>query len=161
MSEQLFYFRPGEEVRMLARCQVGISATGRCGVTLTYPIRGYPWRRNIVKTLAFDLPASEAMTLLTEVRALKADHPAECLSDDQLWSDSTEPGNGVTRDIATNTLCYTIGLSGPDGRGWREYFSMRETSAALLGSSVYQTITRMIAPYERCEGIPTDGLTSA
>jgi len=77
--------------------------------------------------------------LFAEVRRLKADHSQECLANDQLWSDSSEKANGITRERSTGTLCHTIGISGEDGR-WEEYFSMREDSDALLTSSLYKTI---------------------
>lgn len=51
--EGAFVFRPGEERRMLTRCQFGITEEG-CGATFTYPIKGMPWRRNVVKSFRFD-----------------------------------------------------------------------------------------------------------
>ena len=152
MDEHLFYFRPGEEARMLARCQFGVTADGRCGATMTYPIRGYPWRRNIVKSYEFRLSTDEKALLFSEVRRLKAKHPTECLSNSQLWSDSSEKGNAITRDRSTGTLCHTIGISAAGEREWREYFAMREESDALLSSALYQTISRLISPYENYDG---------
>src|ERR1700730_1208055 len=108
MSQHLFYFRPGEERRMLARCQFGIDEQGRCGAILTYPIEAYPWRRNISKSFRFDLSPEEQAALFTEVRRLKTEHPEECLADANLWSDASEKANGITRDRKTGTLCYTI-----------------------------------------------------
>jgi hypothetical protein len=152
MDEHLFYFRPGEEVRMLARCQFGVTADGRCGATMTYPIRGYPWRRNVIKSYEFQLSADEQALLFAEVRRLKAEHPGECLSNDELWSDSSEKANGITRDRRTNTLCHTIGISATGEQGFRVYFAMRENSAALLNSLLYRTIWRLVAPYETNDG---------
>jgi hypothetical protein len=149
MDEHLHYFRPGEEARMLARCQFDVTADGRCRAILAYPIKGYPWRRNVTKYFEFQLSADELAELFADVRRLKAEHPAECLSNDELWSDSSEKGNGITRDRHTNTLCHTIGISaaGEPGR-WREHFAMRENSAALLNSALYRTLSRLVGPYE-------------
>jgi hypothetical protein len=148
MGKQLFYFRPGEEARMLARCQFGIDADGKCGATLTYPIKGYPWRRNVMKHYVFHLSEGETASLVAEVRRLKAEHPKECLSNDQLWSDPSEKANGITRDQSTGTLCHTIGIFEDDGH-WEEHFAMREDSDALLTSSLYRTISRLIGPHEK------------
>jgi hypothetical protein len=133
---------------MVARCQFGIDAHGKCGATLTYPIKGYPWRRNTMKHYEFHLSEEEAALLFTEVRRLKAEHPKECLSNEQLLSDSSEKANGITRERSTGTLCHTIGISG-DGGHWEEHFAMREDSDALLTSSLYKTVSRLIGPHEK------------
>jgi hypothetical protein len=117
MPKRLFYFRPGEEARMLARCQFHMDVTGACGATLTYPNKGYPWRRNIVKHFEFQLGEEEARHLFAEVRLLKAEHPAECLANRQLWNDASEKANGITRDRSTGRVCHTIGIS-EDGEHW-------------------------------------------
>lgn len=148
MERHLFYFRPGEEARMLARCQFGINEKGQCGALLTYPIKGYPWRRNVRKSLDFHLSVEEQATLFSEVWKLKTEYPEECLTVDDLWNDSSEKANGITRDRKTGKLCYTIGISGNRG-SWHEYFSMREDSAALLNSFLYKTVSKLIAPYEQ------------
>jgi len=122
---------------------------GGCGATLTYPIKGYPWRNNVMKSFEFSLSEEEKAALFADVRRLKAQHPQDCLIDDQLWSDSSEKGaNGITRDRSTGTLCHTIGIIG-DGGQFEERFSMREDSEALLNSSLYKTISTLISPYEK------------
>ncbi len=147
MAKHIFIFRPGEERRMLARCQFGLSENGSCGATFTYPIKGYPWRRNIVKSYELDIDTETGNLLFSEIRRLKNEYPEECLSNDQLWSDSSEKANGITRDRDTNTLCYTIGImveyEEPD-----EYYSMREDSKALLNSELFKVITNLLSPYE-------------
>jgi hypothetical protein len=52
----------------------------------------------------------------------------------------------ITRDKRTGKLCHTIGILA-DGE-WEEYFAMREDSDALLNSSLYKTILRLIGPHE-------------
>lgn len=148
MGKHLFYFRPGEEARMLARCQFGVSADGRCGATLTYPIKGHPWRRNIVRSFEFELPEETKALLFDEVKRIGTEYPAECLSNDQLWSDSSEKANGITRDRATGKLCYTIAIYGSDGET-ESYFSIREDSEALVNSVLYKVVSRLIEPHEK------------
>src|SRR5687767_11131986 len=109
MDRHLYFFRPGEEARMLATCQFGVNVEGRCGATFTYPIKGYPWCHNVVKSYEFDVPEQTKDLLFAEVARIRAEHPGECLSNDQLWSDSSEKANGITRDRSTGKLCYTIG----------------------------------------------------
>jgi hypothetical protein len=146
MSKQLLYFRPGEEARMLARCQFGVR-DGRCGATLTYPIKGYPWRNNLVRNYEFQLdPATHAL-LFTEVLRIRNDFPGQCLEADKLWNDASEKANGITRDRETGTLCYTINIVGDNGLP-EEQYSLREDSTALLGSALFKIIADLIAPYE-------------
>lgn len=148
MKRHLYYFRPGEEARMLARCQFGASENGSSGATFTYPIRGYPWRHNVVKSYAFSLGETTTALLFAEVHRLKAQHPEQCLTNDLLWSDSSEKANGITRDRATGTLCYTIGIMVEHDTPEAD-FSMREDSEALRSSDLYKIISKLIEPYEK------------
>lgn len=149
MSRQLIYFRPGEEARRLARLQFGCHEGGGCGATLTYPIKGFPWRRNIMKSFEFDVDAATVNLLFSEVTRIRVAHPRECLTDvSSLWSDSSEKGNGITRDRKSGTLCYSIVIARDDG-GLDEQYSIREDSDALLSSALYRVVTDLVAPHER------------
>ncbi len=148
MNDHLFYFRPGEEARMLARCQFGLERDGRCGATMTYPIRGYPWRRNPVRTYKFHVQPEEAYVLFEEVATMPERYPTECLKDDALWSDQSERANGITRHKATGKLCHTLAIYRGPGEAV-VYFSMEEDSPALRSSGLYRTVATLIAPYER------------
>ncbi len=148
MTRHLFYFRPGEEARMLARCQFGIASDGRCGATLTYPIKGMPWRRNVRRTYEFNLPEETRSLLFAEIHRIRAEYPAECLSNEQLLSDRSEKANGITRDRATRTLCYSVAIYAEPGNP-EESYALRETSKALSESALYRTISALIAPYEK------------
>jgi hypothetical protein len=132
---------------MLARCQFGIR-DGRCGATLTYPIKGYPWRNNVVKSYEFHLEPDTIELLLTEVPRIRKDHPDQCLAADQLWNDASEKANGVTRDRGTGTLCYTIHIVAENGL-IAEQYALRENSPALLSSALFRVISGLLAPYER------------
>jgi hypothetical protein len=147
MSRHLFYFRPGEEARTLARCQFG-ARDGRCGATFTYPIKGYPWRKNVVKSYEFNVEQRIIDLLFDEVTRIRKEHPDQCLAHDQLWSDATEKANGITRDRGTGTLCHTISILGEDGVP-EESFALREDSSALLNSALFKVISNLIAPYEK------------
>jgi hypothetical protein len=147
MGSQLLYFRPGEEARMLARCQFGIR-DGRCGATLTYPIKGYPWRNNVVKNYEFHIDPDTVDLLFSEVPRIRKECPDECLAADLLWNDTSEKANGITRDRSTKTLCYTINIVGEDGLPTEQY-ALRENSPALLNSELFKVISGLIAPYEK------------
>ena len=131
---------------MLARCQFG-ARDGRCGATLTYPIKGYPWRNNVVKSYEFSLDAEAIDALFAEVHRIRKEHSGQCLSHDQLYSDATEKANGITRDRITGTLCYTISILRENGPP-EEQFALREDSPALLSSALFQVISSLIAPHE-------------
>lgn len=147
MSRHLFYFRPGEEARMLARLQFGCHESGRCGATLTYPIRGMPWRHNIMKHFEFDVGAETAELLFSEVTRIRLEHPRECLAQADLWNDPSEKANGITRDRMSGTLCYSLAISRDDG-GIDEQYSIREASDALLGSALHDLVSKLVAPHE-------------
>lgn len=148
MGKRFFFFRPGDGTRMLARCQFGVDEAGRCGATFTYPIPGYPWRRNVMKSYGFELSEADRALLFRDVTRLREEHPAECLSNDLLWSDTSEKGNGIARERTSGTLCVTVGVFGAAGETY-EYFSMREDSDALLRSPMYKIIKQLLDPHER------------
>ena len=131
---------------MLARCQFGVRG-GRCGATLTYPIKGYPWRNNVVKSYEFNLSKSTINLLFAEVFRIRTEYPEECIAADQLMSDAGEKANGITRDRSSGKLCYTIAIF-RDHSQPEEQFALREDSPALLSSQLFQVISTLIAPYE-------------
>jgi len=148
MARQVFYFRPGEEARMLARCQFACHDHGACGATLTYPIKGMPWRRNIMKSFEFDLDTDTVQLLLSEVTRIRREYPDQCLSADQQWNDASEKGNAIARERVSGVACHSIVLS----RDWNDIedqYDLREDSEALLTSSLYKVISNLIAPHER------------
>jgi hypothetical protein len=90
--------------------------------------------------------------LFAEVHRIRREHPEQCLSHEQLWSDSTEKANGITRDKVTGTLCYSIAIFSEPGIA-EESFALRENSSALLDSVLYQVVSELIAPYERLPNV--------
>ena len=55
---------------MLALCQFGVTKEG-CGATFTYPIKGMPWRRNVVKSFRFDINAEQRDLLFAEIARIR------------------------------------------------------------------------------------------
>jgi hypothetical protein len=148
MKRLLYYFRPGQEARMLARCQFGCDEdNGSCGATLTYPIKGMPWRRNIMRSYSFDLDVNIIAILFAEISRIRRKYPDECLDTEALWSDFSDRANTVTRDRATNTLCYTVGIYFGSGK-IEDYCCLRESSEALRTSEIFKIFGALVAPYE-------------
>jgi hypothetical protein len=147
MRRLLYYFRPGWEPRMLARCQFGCDEEiASCGATLTYPIKGMPWRRNVIRSYSFDLGADVISRLFAEISRIRREYPNDCLTED-LWSDFSDKANTVTRDRTTGALCYTLGIYRGDGDA-EDYYCLREDSEALLSSEIFHTFSRLTSPYE-------------
>lgn len=132
---------------MLARCQFGLYRDGRCGAFMTYPIKGYPWRRNPVRSYEFHLTSEEAGALFDEVATMPERYPSECLNNEVLWSDQSEKANGITRHRQTGKLCHTLAIFRAPGEAV-VYFSMEEDSVALCSSRIYRAFTMLIASHE-------------
>lgn len=72
-------------------------------------------------------------------------HPEACLNNDQLWADSSEKANSITREPTTNTPCVTIGIL---ERGvWQCYYALRETDPVLLQSNLYGLVRKLAADF--------------
>ena len=83
-----------------------------------------------------------------EVKRIFNDFPHECLTHDQMWSDTSEKANGVTRDKKSGVLCYSLWII--DDEGVCEMsFGVREDSSALQHSELFARYTALISPYER------------
>jgi hypothetical protein len=63
-----------------------------------------------MKHYLFDLPPDRIELLFVDAERIPKEHPLECLAHDQLWSDSSEKANGITRDRATGELCYSVAI---------------------------------------------------
>jgi hypothetical protein len=143
----LYLFRPGEEARMLARCQFRIDKLGRCSATFTYPSKSMSWRRSTIKRYEIELDDGTRTVLYAEVGRLRREAPKECLDDSMLWSDTTEIANAITRDRKSGKLCVEIALIGKGGELADRYF-MCEDAPAFVSSALYKTVTALIRPYE-------------
>ena len=117
---------------------------------MTYPIEGFPWRRNPCKSSEFEIGAELSTCLFDEVATIQECSPGHCLPDDVLWCDHAEKANGITRDQETDTLCHTIAIY---DRDWQStiYYSMKEDSEVLRSSRLFETVMSLIAPHESLE----------
>ncbi len=136
-------FHPGEAARNLPRWQFGLSEDGRCGARLYFPIPGMTWRHTRRREFSTQLEPSLVAAAVNDALNLPIRFPKECLSTDELWADSCEPANSITRDKASDTLCLTIDVW---ERGQRNYYRMRENSPALIESELYRIINSLIQP---------------
>ena len=132
---------------MLARCVFAIDADGRSGVTLTYPIKGHPWRRNPSRSYIFDLAQETKDLLFEEVYRIQREFPWECVGYDHLYNDMSEKVNGILRDRRTHTSCHLI-QTFTQTHAVEVQYALRESSPALVDSVLYKTISELIAPYE-------------
>jgi hypothetical protein len=137
-------YHPGEASRNLPRWQFGLSEDGNCGAGLKYSIPGMTWRHTRHKEFRAKVEQTIAEAVLNEAETLPARFPKECLSTDELWADSSEQANSITRDRETDTLCLTIDLW---EQGQHNYYRMREDSPALKESELYRTIMSLLHPY--------------
>ena len=64
----------------------------------------------VVKSYEFSLDQETIDLLFAEVARIRKEHPEQCLTLEQLWSDTSEKANGITRDRSTGTLCYTVSI---------------------------------------------------
>lgn len=138
LGKSLLIFRPGESARDLPRWQFKMGEDGHCGVFISIPIPGVSWRHTRSKMLEWHLDREAAAKLIDEVMSLPSRFPQECLSPDALWSDSSEPANGITRDRETDTLCLSISVS-ERGQMLSSY-AVKESSPSLLSSELHRTI---------------------
>ena len=104
-----------------------------------------------MKTCEFLLPQETITLLFAEVARIRKEHPGECLANEQLWNDTSEKGNGITRDRSTNTLCYNVAVM-REHHVSEESYALRENSSALLDSALYKIIHGLITPYEQLRG---------
>ena len=148
MARRLFYFRPGEEARMLARLEFGCDESGKCEAILTYPIAGMPWRRNVWRSFDFQIGREAAKLLLSEVARIRAEHPSECLESKECWNDTLEKGNHIARDRQSGTLCYSVAIERDDG-GFDDQYLIKENFEGFVNSALYVTVADLVARHER------------
>ena len=143
-GRHVFVYYPGESARNLPRWQFGLSEDGNCGAGLYFPIPGMTWRHTRRKEFSATLEPGVVQAVLNDAVTLPVRFPNECLTTDECWADTSEPANSITRDSRTNTVCLTIDVW---ERGQRNYYRMRENSAALNNSELYKTMISLLRPY--------------
>jgi len=146
-GKHLFVFHPAEAARNQPRWQFGLEEDGRCGVTITRPIPGMPWRHTRHSHCEANLDAEATRSLFDNAFELPNAFSKDCYRHEELWADMTERGNAITRDKASNTLCLTIGVM---ARGqWLCYLSLAETSQAMLELPLMRVINGLIDNEDR------------
>ena len=100
-----------------------------------------------MRTFEFDVGRETTELLLSEVTRIRLEHPRECLAEADLWSDTSEKANNITRDRKSGTLCCSVLIERDDG-GFDEQYSIRENSHALLESDLFRIVANLIAPHE-------------
>jgi hypothetical protein len=103
-GQQLFVFLPGEAARGLPRWQFQLEEDGHCGAWTSFPIPGMRWRYTRHRAVSMQMDRAASTALFQEAITLPRQYPAECLTNEQLWADSTDPANSITRDRQTNSL---------------------------------------------------------
>jgi hypothetical protein len=141
-GKHLYFFWPGEAKRNQPRIQFGLEEDGRCGVGLTIPQPNVTWRYAKTKSAADKLEISEANKIFEEISTLPEKYPAACLKDN-LWADSSEKANSITRESNTNIVCVTIGIQ--EQTAWQCYFSLRETDPVFLQLKLYELVKNLKA----------------
>jgi hypothetical protein len=145
-GKQLLVFHPGEKARNLARWQF-VLQEGKpiAGVLITQPVAGATWRYARTKGVEVKLSDEQLQEVFESVQSTLADHPTECLRNEQMWADASEQANSVTRDQVTNTLCVTVSIF-ERGTATLNY-GLPETSPALLHSRFYQMVLSALEPH--------------
>ncbi len=144
-GKNLYFFWPGEAKRNQARIQVSLEEDGKCGIGLTIPRPGLTWRYAKDEHFEDHLDISDAGKIFEELLALPKTHPEACLNDNVLYSDSSEKGNGITRESRTNRACVTIGVQ--ERRVWLCYYSLRENDPVFLQTRLYTLVKNLT---EKC-----------
>jgi FKBP-type peptidyl-prolyl cis-trans isomerase len=144
-GQQLFVFCPGEAARNLPQWQFHLEEDGHGGVGVEFPIPGMTWRHTRRRAISLQIDRATAAVLFQSAIALPSQFPEACLRDAQIWADSRERANSITRDRQSNSLCLTISVS---ERGqYRTYYSIAEDSRALLDSELYRGVSSLLEPY--------------
>ncbi len=144
-GKTLLVFRPGEAAENVARWQFSLREGSSAGATVTYPVPRTTWRHARIKQVDAHLSSSELNEVLESAQAILSKFPAECLGLDDLWADSSEKANSITRDRKTNSRCVTICL-------WERgvlifHYALPECSEILKASPLFRIISRELAPY--------------
>jgi hypothetical protein len=144
-GKHLSVYHPGEAARNLARWQFGVTEGASAGVRITRPLPNKSWRRAPAKGIEVKLDQTEISEIIREAVELPIKHPQECLLNADLWSDTSEKTNNITRTCAADELCVTITI-------WERgqviaNYALPETSAILTGSRFYPIIFNALEPY--------------
>ena len=138
----LHLFLPGQAAEGIPRCQVGLHEIGEVTAFITRPIPGHGWRGAPMRMIQLNSVSFSASELLDEALGLPDRVPGDCLSIDQLWSDSSEAANGITRDRESNSICVSICVRELDKE--LASYSVRIDSKAWLDSAMNRFVSELL-----------------
>ena len=147
MNRHFHASRPGEAAKNNPRWQFGITNDDRCGAIITHHIPDVAWRHAITKHYDIPITAQDAVTVINGAYDFKRMHSSECLENNEMWADTSEHCNSITRDAINNVLCLTFGL-------WIDqkidlYFGIREDSEFLKDAEFYKFIIQELVKYDK------------
>ena len=97
----------------------------------------------IVELEITDVPDNE---LFDEAVLLPIRAPDHCLTIGQLWADSSEPSNSVTRDHKTDTACATVSVQHQSER--LACYSIRIDEPLWLNSAMNKVVVNLLAEFD-------------
>jgi len=97
-GKELSILSPGEASRSLPRWDFRMGEDGYCGALVILPIPGLSWRHASQRIIEWHLDRETASAVIEEALSLPVRFPQDCLPNERLWSDKSEPANGITRD---------------------------------------------------------------
>lgn len=145
-GKRLLVCHPGEQARNLARWQFCVRDVETvAGVAITPPVAGATWRHARTKNFEVKLTDGQVQEVVESVQSTFAAHPKECLRNEQMWADSSEKANSITREQVTNTLCITVYLY--ERESLLLAYGLPENSPVLRNSLFYQHIMSAVEPH--------------
>jgi hypothetical protein len=135
-------FIPGSVQDSKVRCQLTISSDGRASGFITRPRPDGSWRKCSLTPVWLTADPELCMQLIAEIRTYSEQLPDECLANDVLWSDSSEPANGIAKDLATDTPCISISFG--DYGADQQHFSIKSTSGIWRDSILRAELLRLL-----------------
>lgn len=145
--KHLAVLRPGESARGIAQWQYGLRDNGEAGAFIRRcPPPGATWRHSRPKIIAASrLSPEQVVASFESLSVLIGEHHAELLHTDDLWADTSEKANNITRAQRTNTACVWVGLY-EDGH-LEQTFYLPEDSPLLLAATFYRVAEALVAPH--------------
>jgi hypothetical protein len=99
-----------------------------------------------MKFVEHEYPKVLVAELFDEALQLPIRAPDDCLSNDQLWSDLSEPSNGITRDRASDTACATVWVQHHSER--LAYYSIKTNQPIWLNSAMNKVVVKLVAVFD-------------
>ncbi len=150
-SNLMSVFIPGSVADAKVRCQVALGADGKGSAFITRPRPDGSWRRCSFIPVWLTANPERCELMMEEMRSLPDQHPKDCIAHDELWSDSSEPANGITRDQETDTACITISFGNVCSP--QQHFSIKSTSRRWIDSATRAEVLNLLGDHLRPDEI--------